>query len=326
MSFVQPDTFFPFASGSGATATSARWRLMARTWLGSGVIPSYLNSCTPSLAGSVASIAPGAVWIDGFYGESAGVKTITVGGGDGMLVARADPNNNQIVYAYVLGQTTPTQNLTDVYEIPIARVTSGLMFDIRQFASSGSGGGAVPTGVILDFGGTLAPPGWLLTDGSSYVRGDYPALFGVIGTRHGAVDGTHFNVPDIRGRVALGAGSGSGLTSRALAATGGVETVGLSAAQNGQHSHGGSVGVDDRDHYHALTSPLRDGHTLITMQDGLSTQNAVIGGNGNKIQGRGEGLTDGRSTGHLHGINNDGSGAAHENMPPFIVFTKIIKT
>jgi len=46
-----------------------------------------------------------------------------------------------------------------------------------------------------------APTGWLFRDGSSLLRTDYPDLFAVIGTTYGAVDGTHFSLPDERGRL-----------------------------------------------------------------------------------------------------------------------------
>ena len=49
-------------------------------------------------------------------------------------------------------------------------------------------------------------------------------LFGIISTSYGVGDGsTTFNLPDLRGRVAIGSGTGAGLTARTLAATGGEE-------------------------------------------------------------------------------------------------------
>lgn len=72
---------------------------------------------------------------------------------------------------------------------------------------------------ILWFTNT-APSGWLLCQGQSLLRTDYPALFAVIGTTYGAVDGTHFTLPDLRQRFPLGkAASGTGNT---LGATGGA--------------------------------------------------------------------------------------------------------
>lgn len=66
-------------------------------------------------------------------------------------------------------------------------------------------GALTPTGALLAYGGTTPPSSsWLMCDGSSYLRAAYPALFAVIGTAYGSVDGTHFNVPDLRGRVPVG--------------------------------------------------------------------------------------------------------------------------
>lgn len=48
--------------------------------------------------------------------------------------------------------------------------------------------------------------GRILCDGASYLRSDYAALFAKVGTTYGAADGTHFNVPDARGRCLVGIG------------------------------------------------------------------------------------------------------------------------
>ena len=67
----------------------------------------------------------------------------------------------------------------------------------------------VPTGAEIPFAGSSAPVGWLLEDGAAVSRVTYAALFAVVGTTYGAGDGsTTFNVPDARGRVPLGAGTG----------------------------------------------------------------------------------------------------------------------
>lgn len=80
--------------------------------------------------------------------------------------------------------------------------------------------GAVPSGSLVAYGGTSAPTGWLLCDGSSYLRASYPDLFTAIGTAYGSIDGSHFNVPDMQQRFPLGkAVSGTGST---LGGTGGT--------------------------------------------------------------------------------------------------------
>lgn len=66
---------------------------------------------------------------------------------------------------------------------------------------------ATPAGVVLPYAGSSAPTGYLMCDGSSKVRADYADLFTAIGTTYGAVDGSHFTLPDLRGRVPVGVGS-----------------------------------------------------------------------------------------------------------------------
>ena len=63
----------------------------------------------------------------------------------------------------------------------------------------------VPTGTVLAFAGSSAPSGFLLCDGRAVSRTTYTSLFSVIGTTYGSGDGsTTFNLPDMRGRVAVG--------------------------------------------------------------------------------------------------------------------------
>lgn len=93
-------------------------------------------------------------------------------------------------------------------------------------------GPSTETGSLVPFAGATPPSGYLLCDGSAVSRTTYAALFAVIGTDWGPGDGsTTFNVPDLRGRVAVGAGTGSGLTPRSLADTGGSEGVTLTNYQ-----------------------------------------------------------------------------------------------
>ena len=79
-----------------------------------------------------------------------------------------------------------------------------------------------PAGAIVQFGGTTAPTNWLLCDGSAVSRAAWPSLYSAIGTTYGAGDGsTTFNVPDLRGRVAVGKDSA---TFSTLGFSGGTET------------------------------------------------------------------------------------------------------
>ena len=78
----------------------------------------------------------------------------------------------------------------------------------------------VPAGTILPFGGATAPGGYLLCDGTSYVRtGLYAALFAAIGTVWGTADGTHFNAPDLQGRFLRGHDNAQGVDPDAAGRT-----------------------------------------------------------------------------------------------------------
>lgn len=63
----------------------------------------------------------------------------------------------------------------------------------------------MPTGVVLPFGGSTVPNGWLLANGAAVSRSGKARLFSVYGTTFGAGDGsTTFNMPDLRDRYIIG--------------------------------------------------------------------------------------------------------------------------
>ena len=77
----------------------------------------------------------------------------------------------------------------------------------------------MPTGMVVPYAGAVAPDGWLLCQGQAVSRTTYAQLFSVIGTTYGSGDGsTTFNLPDMRGRVAVGSDANS-LGSRVGAET-----------------------------------------------------------------------------------------------------------
>ncbi|MFZ5819369.1 MAG: phage tail protein [Chloroflexota bacterium] len=63
------------------------------------------------------------------------------------------------------------------------------------------------TGFCKVFAGGVAPEGWLLCNGASMDRKDYPALFEVLGTRYGAEDDDHFTLPELIAHEGVAAGS-----------------------------------------------------------------------------------------------------------------------
>ena len=90
---------------------------------------------------------------------------------------------------------------------------------------------------IRMFAGNFAPRGWALCDGQLLPIAQKTALFSILGTMYGGDGRTTFGLPDLRGRVAMHAGSGPGLTTRILGEKSGVEQVVLNTNQLPSHSH-----------------------------------------------------------------------------------------
>ena len=66
------------------------------------------------------------------------------------------------------------------------------------------------TGEIRMWAGSSAPTGWLFCDGASVSRSTYAALYAITGDAFGTASGSTFNVPDMKGRVPAGVGTGAG--------------------------------------------------------------------------------------------------------------------
>ncbi len=92
-------------------------------------------------------------------------------------------------------------------------------------------------GEIRMFAGTFAPRSWALLNGQLIQVSQNNALFSLLGTTYGGDGRTTFGIPDLRGRLPVHAGSGPGLTSRALGQKSGSEKVGVTANELPAHSH-----------------------------------------------------------------------------------------
>ena len=178
----------------------------------------------------------------------------------------------------------------------------------------------IPPGVVWIYGGSTAPSGWLLCDGSAVSRTTYAALFGVIGTTYGAGDGsTTFGVPGLRGKVIVGSGQGTvdslQLTNRVLGTYGGEEVHSLTQSEMPAHGHtGGTLSADSAGtHTHIIGQP-----TGLTFGGGTAT-----------IVNSGGTVASSSSGAHTHTISGTtsitGSGNAFNIMQPFMVLNYIIK-
>jgi microcystin-dependent protein len=92
-------------------------------------------------------------------------------------------------------------------------------------------------GEIRLFGGNFAPKTWAFCQGQVLSIASNTALFSILGTTYGGNGQTTFGLPDLRGRVAIGAGQGPGLTQRVLGEMSGTSTNTLTLQQIPAHTH-----------------------------------------------------------------------------------------
>jgi microcystin-dependent protein len=100
---------------------------------------------------------------------------------------------------------------------------------------------------VTPWAATFAPRNWALCSGALLPIASYTALFSLVGTFYGGDGRTTFGLPDLRGRVPIGPGTGPGLATRNLGSKGGSETVTLTTAQLPAHGHGLSLTLEASD-------------------------------------------------------------------------------
>jgi microcystin-dependent protein len=197
-------------------------------------------------------------------------------------------------------------------------------------AVSQNGIAILPVGLgPLPWSGTTAPSGWLLCYGQSLSRATYAALFAVIGTTFGSVDGSSFSLPDLRGRIAAGKDDmggtaanrlttgGSGVDGLTLGAVGGAQNITLDLTMIPAHDHGGSVG--------STTSQLRIGPGGSPTTGLNATVNTSLDGQPGGVQLSGQAAGNSiTSVAHDHTITSAGGGLAHNNVQPTIITNYII--
>lgn len=156
-------------------------------------------------------------------------------------------------------------------------------------------------GEIRMFGGSFAPQGWLFCDGSVLSISDNDVLFQLIGTTYGGDGQETFAIPDLRGRIPIHVGTGSGGQQYALAQTGGAETVTLTPATIPPHTHtiggSGSAGVANAP-TNATWGTWGDRQYAAAATEGTTLSPDVL--------------------------QSAGGSQPHDNMPPFLAVSFII--
>jgi len=123
--------------------------------------------------------------------------------------------------------------------VPTVQPSLGINYLIRTsgFYPSDQGSPVGSIGEIIQFAGNFVPDGYAAADGHLLPISQNTALFSLLGTSWGGNGQTTFAVPDLRGRAAIGAGQGAGLSNYDVGETVGVEQLTLNVSNLTPHSH-----------------------------------------------------------------------------------------
>jgi microcystin-dependent protein len=142
---------------------------------------------------------------------------------------------------------------------------------------------------IRIFSFNFAPKGWALCNGQLLSINQNQALFSLIGTMYGGDGRTTFGLPNLQGRVSIGAGG-----FRQLGSQGGEQTHTLTAMELAAHTHGAKAAGTTTD-----TNPI--GHywapDIMGNVTFATTPNVAL---------------------DPTAIANTGGGQAHLNMQPYL--------
>jgi microcystin-dependent protein len=152
-------------------------------------------------------------------------------------------------------------------------------------------------GSIIAWPASSVPAGYLECDGSSLLRATYAALFAIISDDYGAADGTHFTLPDYRGRFLRGWAHGQTTDPDKATRTDrgdgtGGDVVGSKQADEQEaHTHGAqtpainvttdiySSGGGTEDYINTATSGILGSSTTLVTATQAAHTHASVGGN-----------------------------------------------
>ncbi|NUB09339.1 tail fiber protein [Azospirillum sp. Vi22] len=129
-------------------------------------------------------------------------------------------------------------------------------------------------GTVCTFAFDWCPRNYIPADGRTLAVREYQALFSLVGYRYGGNNADIFGIPDLRGRAAIGSGTGPGLANIAIGAKVGQQELLLSAAQVPlqPHTHtatftgtgGGSGGSTTVPFTGTVSVPITNGGTPVS--------------------------------------------------------------
>jgi len=162
-------------------------------------------------------------------------------------------------------------------------------------------------GEVRPFAGHSEPAGWAYCDGRKLKISEHEPLFSLIGNVYGGDGVNDFALPNLAGRVPIGAGHRPGGSAHALGARGGDDTVALQTSHIPAHIHRLQATTLD------ATDNLPSTERLLakTVPEVHAYNDLTQPGSGNAMFA-------------AAAIGSTGAGAAHANVMPSLVITYII--
>lgn len=198
--------------------------------------------------------------------------------------------------------------------------------DLKASQQAGAVSPVMPSGVILPYGGTSAPAGWIECNGQALSETDYPELFAALGSSYNtqlnpatganwaAPSAGQFRVPDMRGMFMRGEGTPSGLDAvtvgshqvdktkkNGLDASGTSVTTSVAGAKNQLNGSIGSSGA------HIHRTPAVVGATSTYFYTWIATGTARGADYG---FGYGDHQVQSTNSGHTHSFSYSGNFSA----------------
>jgi microcystin-dependent protein len=162
-----------------------------------------------------------------------------------------------------------------------------------------TGGGSPFLGEIILLACNFPPRGYAFCQGQLLPLSQNTALFALLGTTYGGDGRTNFALPNLQGRVPIGAGQGPGLSLYDLGQAGGEEGTILTPAQMPAHTHAQAYSTA----LGTVGSP--EGTYLASNASGLAQYETT-------------------GTGSMAATGSAGSGQAHNNMQPYLALNYCI--
>ena len=196
-SFTETDPIFSASAAKGITTTNITNWTTAFGW-GNHATAGYIKNSSPTVSGDLMTY-DGANWVS---------KKLTIGAtGSNQAVSIMQPYL-VLNYCIALFGIFPSRNSADPF-----------LGEIELYAFN------------------FEPKGFAQCNGQIMSIAQNTALFALLGTQYGGDGQTTFALPDLRGRVAIHQGAGTGLSSHTIGENGGSEKVTLTISNLPAHTH-----------------------------------------------------------------------------------------